>query len=147
MIGSLVTNPRDKRLLDNEQYGAIEIAPASFWGMVRAASKHGAKIVDASDLRRYTSDVTVDNVDITDVQDNTTAMLSTGSGERFPLGNYEMVALRFIVAQHAVTLLYVEDYHSPYPCIVDGHITDRRAAISAWIGEGDTSEYTDLILD
>lgn len=79
----------------------------------------------------------------------TASMLAAEAGERYSLGDYELLSLRFVIedmSRQAVTLLAVEDYHSPYPALVDGHMTSRRDAILAWLGDTDASEHPDLYL-
>jgi hypothetical protein len=142
--GMLITDPRDPRLLDPASYAALAMTIRQFRGPIRVASAHGAEIGDASNLDVYEGEA--DDIDIAAVQANTTAMLATGSGERYPLGDYEMIALRFVVDGTPATVLYVEDYPLPYPCVVDGHAVDRQSAIRMWLGDGDAADHPALAL-
>ena len=139
-----ITDPRDPRLQDPSNYAAVAVAGSTFRGVIAAAARHGPEIVDLTEAQ--VSVGLADHLDIAIVQAETHAMLSTGSGERFPVGDHDLIALRYIVDGHHCTILYVEDYIPSYPCLVDGHVADRDSAITLWLGDGDSSEHPDLYL-
>lgn len=88
-------------------------------------------------------------VTVDEIHQLTSHMLATEMGERFSLGDYDMLSLRFVVeddGMRAVTMLAVEDYPSPHPVLVNGHVTDRAEAIMAWLGDADADEHPDLYL-
>lgn len=121
------------------QYRAFEIDPRVLAGLVRMI---GA--VNVSETFFPESDPAP--LTVQDVRSTTAYMLSHEGGERFPVGDYDLVALRFVCAGRHYSLLAVENYHTPGPVLVDGHITTRNQAITAWIGDADPEEDPDLYL-
>lgn len=142
-----ITNPSDPRLLNADNYAAVALSPAHFRGLVEVSSSHGAAIIDTTTRRLAGESANAASLDMETIRAEIAAMLATGSGERFSAGARDLVALRFVVDDASCTILYVEDYDRPYPCIVDGHIVDRSSAIAAWLGDADKSDHPSLYLD
>ena len=82
-----------------------------------------------------------------DVHQLSAFMLAIEAGERFAVGDHDMIALRFICDDKPYTLVAVEGRKPTRPVLVDGHITDRKDAIKAWLGDTDPSDHPDLFLD
>lgn len=118
-------------------YAAREITPEGLMGLVKKIGAVNTSMLDAP---------RPDALSEADVHALTAHLLSREEGERFPVGAHDIIALRFVCGGQPYTVLAVEDYHSPYPCLVDGHITTRAAAIDAWLGDSDESETPDLYL-
>lgn len=141
-----ISNPGDGRLLDANNYAALDITPDRLRGLMLTAARHGAEIVNASnfDQSGETTDISRDLM-----HETASAMLATASGERFPLpdGSHELVVLRFVVDGSPLSIVYVEDYAPAYPALVDGHLIDRDGAVAAWLGDTDGSEHPDLFPD
>jgi hypothetical protein len=126
--------------LDPDRYGAIGISARTLLAILKKVG--GA---NATSLR---SDETLE-IAAERVHELTAYMLANGMGERFPVGDYELIGLRFTVTDREnakATLLAVEEYDRPFPALVDGHATDRGEAIKMWLGDGDKDEHPDLYL-
>lgn len=144
MTSQVINDPRDPRILDPDSYGALHVSAPVLRGLMRTAGEHGAKIVNATDSFEPRGEVA--DISPAMMQETVHAMLATGSGERFALpdGAHDLVALRFVVDGAPLSIVYVEDYHSSYPALVDGHMTNSDDAIIAWLGDTDASEHPDL---
>lgn len=141
-MNTLITSPRDPRLLDSGNYGALAVSPTVLRGLMRTAGQYGG-IVNASD---FDADGDADVISYELMQETARDMLATGSGERFPMpdGDHELVVLRFVAESAPLSIVYVEDYDQSYPALVNGHLIDRADAIAAWLGDTDGSEHPDL---
>lgn len=139
-----ITDPRDRHLMDPATYGAVTISTNRLRGLIATASAHGAKVIDVTNLRVTRGPV--ERIALSAVQANTHAMLSSGSGERFPVGDHDLIVLRFVADAQPYSIIYVEEYERSYPCIVDGHIVDRDGAIRSWLGDADASDHPMLYL-
>lgn len=126
------------RIVGCNEYAALEIGAPDLMGV---AAKIGA--ADASSLGFSGAPEKITEEEIHGLS---THMLAREAAERFPVGDYELIAARFICGGKPYTIVTIENYPQPYPALVDGHITDRNHAIGAWLGDAAATDHPLLYL-
>ena len=127
------------RHIGPDKYAAVEIDKAILIGLIEKLG--GA---NASSIASATWDTSSwDQEKITQLAG---WMCQQEAGERFSVGDYDLLVLRFVCEIQPVTIVALESCQPSYPALVDGHLTDRDAAISAWLGDGDEADHPHLYL-
>lgn len=124
-------------IIGYDQYAARGISPALLIGLIK-------KVGGANASSLVSKDITIPTAD--EVHALAAHLLANEEGERFSVGDYDLIVLRFVCDGCPYSIVSVEGYPSPYPALVDGHLIDRDSAITAWLGEGSAEEHPDLYL-